>query len=127
MIPTLQSVVTFDNPENPAAQQRVKVARAASRQLKLEIIEHAVASVEELRASLGALPSGNRDAYFYIADAMIGSQTDLIIEATKAKRLPAIFSNKGAAMRGALATYGESFYALGRATAKPVKQVLLGR
>ena len=126
MIPTLRRVVTFYDPNNPAAQQAVKLARAAAPQLKLEIVEHLVASVEQLRASLGALPSGDRDAYFYISDAMVATQTDVIVEATKAKRLPAMFSNKDAAVNGALASYGESYYALGRVTAKHVRQVLLG-
>jgi putative tryptophan/tyrosine transport system substrate-binding protein len=126
MIPTLRRVVTFYNPDNPAAQQGVKLARAAGRHLTVEIIEHAVASVDELRASLGALPSGNRDAYFHIADAMVASQTDLIIDATNAKRLPAMFSSRDAVTKGALASYGESYYALGRASAKHVQQVLRG-
>lgn len=126
MIPALQRVVTLYNPDNPAAQQAAKLARSAAQQLKLEMVERGVGSVAELRASLGQLPSGNRDAFFYISDAMIASQTDLIVEATNAKRLPAMFSYKDAVIKGGLASYGESYYALGRVSAKHVQRLLLG-
>ncbi len=52
MVPRLRRVVTFYNPDNPAAQQSVKIAREAARELKLELVERPVASVEELRAGL---------------------------------------------------------------------------
>jgi len=55
MVPRLRRVVTFYNPDNPAAQQSVKIARDAARQLKRELVERPVASVEELRAGLRAL------------------------------------------------------------------------
>jgi putative tryptophan/tyrosine transport system substrate-binding protein len=126
MIPTLRRIVTFYDPDNPSAQQASKLARAAAQQLKVETIEHHVSSVEELRASLGRLPSGNKDAFFYIGDAMVGAQTDLIIAAAKAKRLPTMFSYKNAVINGALASYGESHEALGRVCAKHVQRLLLG-
>src|SRR4029453_14854746 len=56
MVPRLRRVVAFYNPENPAAQQALKLARDAARHLKVELVEHRVASVEELRAGLHALP-----------------------------------------------------------------------
>src|SRR5262245_39657690 len=37
MLPRLRRVVTFYSPDNPAAQQSVKIARAAARQLKIEL------------------------------------------------------------------------------------------
>jgi len=100
MIPSVRRVVTFYNPENPAA-----------------VVARPVASVEELRA-LGGLRPGEVDAYFHMPDAMVTSQTDHVVEATNAKRLPAMFNYKDAVMKGALASYGESYYALGRLSAK---------
>jgi putative ABC transport system substrate-binding protein len=57
---------------------------------------------------------------------MVGSQTNLIIETTNAKGLPGMFNYKDAVIKGALASYGESYQALGRACAKHVQRVLLG-
>jgi putative ABC transport system substrate-binding protein len=126
MIPRLRRVVTFYSPENPAAQQSVKIARDGARQLKVELLERPVASVEELRAGLRALRPGEADAFFYVADAMVASQAELIIDTARAKRLPTMFSDKGSVAKGALASYGESYYALARLSAKQVHRILLG-
>ena len=126
MVPRLRRVVTFYSPDNPAAQQSVKIARDAARQLKVELIERPVASVEELRAGLRALRPGEADAYYYVSDAMITSHAALIIEAARAKKLATMFNQRETVVMGALASYGVSYYALGRLSAKHVQRVLLG-
>ena len=126
MIPRLRRVVTFYSPDNPAAQRSMKIARDAARQLKLELVERPVASVEELRAGLRALRPGEADAFFFVGDAMVNSQEELIIDTARAKRLPTMLPYQGNVAKGALASYGESYYALGRLSAKHVQRVLLG-
>jgi putative ABC transport system substrate-binding protein len=118
--------VTFYRPDSSAAQQAVKIARDAARQLKLELVERPVASVEELRARLHAFRPGEADALLYVADALVGSQADLIIDTAREKRLPTMLQEGGSVARGALAAYGESFYTIGRLSAKHVQRVLLG-
>jgi putative ABC transport system substrate-binding protein len=119
-------VVTFYSPANPAAQTSTRLARDAARQLRLELLERPVASVDELREGLRALRPGEADALLYVADAMVASQTGLIVETALAKRLPTIFQDRWSVAKGALAAYGESYYAIGRLVAKPVQRVLLG-
>jgi putative ABC transport system substrate-binding protein len=126
MIPKLRRVVTFYGPDNPAARRSVTIARAAARQLKVELLERPVASVEELRAGLHALRPGEADAFFYVSDAMVVSQEELILDTAAAKRLPVMLSYNGNVAKGALASYGESYHALGRLSAKHVQRVLLG-
>ena len=62
----------------------------------------------------------------YVADVMVASRSELVIEIAIAKRLPMMVNERGSVLRGALAAYGESFYTIGRLTAKPVQRVLLG-
>ena len=126
MVPRLRRVLVFYNPDNPVAQRSVKIARDAARQLKLELVERHVASVEELRAGLRALQPGEVDAIGYVSEAMVTSQAELIIETAKAKRLPTMFQERGMVARGGLVSYGVSFYAIGRLSAKIVQRVLLG-
>ena len=126
MIPGLRRVVTFYRADNPAAQESVKVARDATRRLKVELMERLVASVEELRAALRVLRPGEADAYIYVSDSMVGSQAELIIETARAKKLPTMFSYKSNVVMGALASVGDSYYAIGRLSAKHVQRVLLG-
>jgi len=126
IIPGLRRVVTFYDPENPAAQESAKLAREAARYLKVELLERPVASVEELRAGLRALQPGEADALLYVSDAMVGSQAQLIIDTARAKRLPTMLSHKTSVAKGALASVGDSYYAIGRLSAKHVQRVLLG-
>jgi putative ABC transport system substrate-binding protein len=124
MLPRLRRVVTFYRRDNPS--QALKRVRDAARQLKLGLVERPVGSVEDLRAGLRALRPGEADAFFYIGDAMVFSQAELIIDTAKAKRLPTMFQDKETAARGALASYGLSYYTIGRLSAKLVQRVLLG-
>jgi ABC-type uncharacterized transport system substrate-binding protein len=126
MIPGLRRVVTFYSPDNPAARRSVTIARDTARSLKVELVERPVTSVDELRAGLRALRRGEADAIFFVSDAMVNSQQELILDTAKAKKLPIMLPYEGSVAKGALASYGESYYALGRLTAKPVQRVLLG-
>ena len=57
---------------------------------------------------------------------MVASQSDLIVEAALAKRLPTMFQDRWSVAKGALAAYGESYDAIGRLSAKFVQRILLG-
>jgi putative ABC transport system substrate-binding protein len=126
LVPTLRRVVVFYRPDSPVAQQSVQLARDAARQLRLELVERPVASVEELQAGVRALRPREADALLYVADAMVASPAALIIETARAKRLPTMFSERWSVTRGALAAYGESYAAIGRLSAKTVQRILLG-
>jgi len=126
MIPRLRRVVIFYNPDNPLSQVSVKVARDAARQLKVELLERRVASVEELRAGLRALRAGEADAFCPMTDNLVISQTALVIETARAKKLPTMFSEPDSVVKGGLAGYGVSYYAMGRLSAKYVQRILLG-
>ena len=126
MAPRTRRVLVLYNPENPAAQRSAKMAREAARHLKMELVERPIASVEELRAALRALRPGEVDAIGWVSDAMVQSQAELIIETARAKRLPTMVPDKESVVKGALASYGESYYTIGRLSAKHVQRVLLG-
>jgi putative tryptophan/tyrosine transport system substrate-binding protein len=126
IIPSIHKVVTFYDRSNEVAMQAVKLAREAARQLKIEITERPVASVEELQQAFNSLDRNSADAFFYVSDAMVTSQSDFIIDAAKAKKLPSMFSEPQLVTRGALAGYGVSLYDEGRLSAKYIQRILSG-
>jgi putative ABC transport system substrate-binding protein len=126
MVPGLRRVGVFYNPDNPVARQSVKIARDAARQLKLELVERHVASVEELRAGLRALQPGEVEAIGYVSEAMVTSHAELIIETARAKRLATMFQAREIVAKGGLVSYGVSLKTIGRLSAKFVQRVLLG-
>ena len=126
MVPRLRRVVIFYNPDNLNTQPRMKVVRDAARQLKVELLERRVTSVEELRAGLRALRPGEADAYFSMPDSMVISQTALVLDTARARKLPTMFLEQESVAQGGLASYGVSYDALGRLAAKYVQRILLG-
>ena len=126
ILPDLRRVVTFYDPSNEVALRAAKSAREAAHQLKVEVVERQVASVEELRLGLRALKADEADAYFYINDAMMASQAQSVIDAARAKKLPTMFQEPSLVAQGALVSYGVSYHEVGRLSAKYVQRVLAG-
>jgi ABC-type uncharacterized transport system substrate-binding protein len=126
ILPELHRVVTFYNPGNEFALLAAKTAREAARQLKIELVERHVASVEELRRGVNALKAHEADAYFYTNDAMVSSQAQLIIDTARARKLPTMFHEPSYVTQGALIGYGVSYYEVGHLSAKYVQRILAG-
>ena len=126
MMPRLRRVVIFYSPDNPAAQISMRIARDAAGRLQVKLVERPVDSVEALRAGLRALRPGEADAFIYASDAMIVSQEELFLDTSRAKKLPTMLSYQGNVSKGALASYGENRFTLGRLAAQHIQRVLLG-
>ncbi len=126
MLPDLHRVVTFYDPGNATAMAAAKSAREAARQLKIELVERHVASVDELRRGLIALKPEEADAYFYTNDAMVVTQAQFIIDTARTKKLPTMFGVPSVVAQGALAGYGVSYFEVGRLSAKYVQRILTG-
>jgi len=126
ILPKLSRVVTFYNPGDRVAPEAAKLAREEAGRLGLKFIERHVSSVEELRKVLQALKPGEADAYFYVPDVMVIGQVQLIIDTAKAKKLATMFHERSLVTNGALASYGQNYYEIGRVSAKYVQRVLSG-
>lgn len=125
-LPGLRRVVTFYNPGNEVALVSMNLAREAAAQLKIEIVERRVASVEELRLALSTLDTKNTGAFYYVSDGMISSQGQLIVDTARARKLPTMFHEHSLVAHGALASYGVSYHEVGRVSARYVQQILAG-
>jgi putative ABC transport system substrate-binding protein len=126
IVPKLRKVVTFYDSGNEVALAAAKAGREAARQLKVEVVERPVASVEELRLGLMALKAEDADAYYYTSDAMATSQAQFIIDTARAKKLPTMGYEQSLVAQGTLVSYGVSYYEIGRLSAKYVQRVLTG-
>jgi putative tryptophan/tyrosine transport system substrate-binding protein len=126
ILPTLRRVVAFYNPDRGTGSENAKLAREAARQLRVDIVERHVTSVEQLRTALDRLKTGEVDAYFYVGDAMVVSQAQVIVDTLNAKRIPTMFHERSIVAKGALAGYGVNYREVGRLSAKHVQRVLTG-
>jgi putative ABC transport system substrate-binding protein len=126
IVPKLGRVVTFYDPGNKVAVEAAQMARGEAKRLGLRFIERQVRSADELRAGLQGLKTGEAEAFFYLPDTMIVSEAQSIIETAKVKRLATMFQDESVVVQGALASYGQNYYEIGRLSAKQVQRVLSG-
>ena len=126
IVPKLRRVVTFYDPSNPVTREASRLGRDEARRLRVEFVERHVASVQEFQAGLLALKTKEFDGFLLVADAMVLSQSQLIIDMTRAKRLPTMFWEEGSVINGGLASYGVSYHEAGRLSAKYIQRVLTG-
>jgi len=124
--PKVRRIVTFYSPSNPVTGISVKSAQEAARRLGIEVVEHQIRSVEELRSGLETIKTDEADSLFIVSDALVISQAQLVVDAAKKRRLPSMFTDPTPVETGGLASYGVSYYAIGRAAAKYVYRLLLG-
>jgi putative ABC transport system substrate-binding protein len=126
ILPKASRVLTFYDPGNRLATESAQLGREEAKRLGLKFMERQLVSIEELKKALQALKAGEADAYFYTPDAMVTGQAQLIIDTAKAKKLATMFHEKSLVAKGALASYGQSYYEIGRLSAKYVQKVLSG-
>jgi putative ABC transport system substrate-binding protein len=126
LVPGITRVISFYNPNSTGSLQSVKMVRAASPRLKVELVEKPVGSVAELRDALQKLTKADGDAIFFLADAMTISQAAQIIAAANAQKMPTMLAEQTSIDKGALASYGVSYYVCGRLAAKLVQRIMQG-
>jgi ABC-type uncharacterized transport system substrate-binding protein len=126
ILPKASRVLTFYDPGNRLATESANLGREEAKRLGVKFMERQLVSVEELKKALQALKAGEADAYFYTPDAMVTGQAQLIIDTAKAKKLATMFHEQSLVAKGALASYGQSYYEIGRLSAKYVQKVLTG-
>jgi putative ABC transport system substrate-binding protein len=127
LLPALRRIVTFHNPANPVARLALEEARSATRLLGIDLVDHPVASLADIRARLPLLSAAaHADAYFFVSDSMVTSHGTLIAETATAVKLPTMAYELELVAKGALAGYGLNYREIGRLTAKYVSRMLSG-
>lgn len=126
ILPRASRVITFYNPAERVAVEGATLARDEGKRIGIKLIERHVGSIDELKSELQKLKTGEADAFFFTPDPMVGTQSQLIIDTAKAKKLPSMFQEQTMAAQGALASYGQNYREIGRLSAKYVQRVLAG-
>jgi putative ABC transport system substrate-binding protein len=102
LVPGLGRVVTFYDPGAGVAPENARLGRVAAGQLRVELVERQVGSIEELRLGLQGLKPGEVQAYFHTPGYTVTRQALLIIDAAKAKKLPTMFHESSLVAKGPL-------------------------
>jgi putative tryptophan/tyrosine transport system substrate-binding protein len=126
LMPGLRRIVTFYDPGNRTAMLSLELARDAAQRLGIALTAEPVRSKEEIRERLRALGTEDAEAFVFTPDAMVNSQSSLILERTGALRMAAASVRVDLVHDGALIGYGFSYRDLGRRAASYVSRILAG-
>ena len=126
ILPKISRVLTFYDPGSRVAVEGSALAREEAKRLGIKLIERHVRSVEEVKAETQKFKTGDADAFLFTPDPMVGSQSQMIIDMAKTKKLPTMFQEQTLVAQGSLASYGQNYREIGRMSAKYVQQILNG-
>lgn len=127
IIPGVRRLYIFYDSNDKFSLENFAVARKAAEKLGLEVVERGVKSSVELKKSLGGLQKGEGDVLFQVADDLIEGEADFIFETAREKKLPTMFNEEVWAIKGALSSYGPSYYQMGAQAAGLVDKILKGQ
>jgi putative ABC transport system substrate-binding protein len=126
IVPNLRRVHIFYDDNNRFSPENFAAAQKGATKLKLEVIEHPVKTVDELKSSLTLMQAKQGDAIFHVSDDLVESQAAAVFEEAKKQRLATMFHEEIWASKGSLATYGPDYYEMGRQAARLAQKIIKG-
>jgi putative ABC transport system substrate-binding protein len=124
LLPTLQRVLVPYDVDDPELMEPLQALRATAARLGIDLVERAVHTQEEARQVIMAARQGEVDGIL-----PVGGRWNIpgyALQASLQHHLPTLFSRDWMAAYGGLASYGPSWYGLGRQAARLLAKILQG-
>lgn len=122
VVPTAKTLgVVYNSGEDNSVTQVAWVKEAAAG-LGLEVKESSASTTADVQQATEAL--GNVDAIYIPTDNTVVSSMSAVLTVTEAKQIPVFGAEGGTVAAGAIATYGISYYELGRQTGEQAVRIL---
>ncbi len=125
VVPDLKRVLFPYNATDTNSAAGAKVYREAAHRLGIELVERAVRTEEEARATLAQIRMGDVDGILRPASNSLNIP-GFILEASSRQAIPTMFNGAFWVEQGALASYGPDPYETGRQAARLVGKILKG-
>ena len=126
ILPNLKRVHILYDSNNPFSKTSFAAAKKEATRLSLDVVEHTVKTVDELKSVVGALQQRDGDAIFQVSDDLVESQADAIFEAARRLGLPTMFDGADWAPKGSMASYGANYHRMGRQAAAMIDKIFKG-
>ncbi len=124
LIPTLKRVLVPYDADDPHLLEQLKALRATASRLGIELVERAVHTQEEARQVIMATRKGKVDGILPAGGRL--NISGYALQASLQHHIPTMFSRAWMAEYGGLASYGPSWYGLGRRAARLVDKIMRG-
>ena len=127
MIPNLERIYIFYDANNESSREDFARSKTAATQLGIQTVGYGVKAADELRTTIARLQNKEGEALFHIPDDLVEGEADYIFDVLRQKKLPSMFNDDQWASQGALASYGPSYYQMGRQAVQLVEKILRGQ
>ena len=124
MLPGLKRIVLVYDASAPGAKEAMRRNRDAARQVGITLIERAVKSEAEARATIAAARKSEDGVIS--GGAMTFNIPGVVLDAALQQRIPTMFNASFFAERGALSSYGPDLYESGRQAARIMDKIIKG-
>jgi len=126
MLPGLQRVITIRRAGYGPSEKSMPEVRAAAERLRIEVVDWALNSRDELKAKLAGLSHDASAGILILPDSFSISSLDLIVPASIAQGVPVFGQQDYMAYWGAIAAYGPSTYQAGGRVARYIDKIVKG-
>lgn len=125
LVPAAGTVGLMYSSSEANSKFQIELAKRECEALGLQYVEATVSSTNEIQQVAQSLV-GKVQAVYIPTDNMLASGMKTVTMVTNQAKIPVIVGESGPLQNGGLATYGISFYRLGRQTAEMAVKVLKG-
>ncbi|MGE5587855.1 MAG: ABC transporter substrate-binding protein [Clostridia bacterium] len=123
LVPTAQRVGIIYNAGETNSVVQVNLAKEAAPALGIELVEATASSTSGVYEAAQSLV-GRVDAIYVPTDNTVVSALESVIKVAEESTIPVVVGEEDGVRRGALATVGIDYYALGKQTAKMAAKIL---
>lgn len=123
LVPTAQRVGIVYNAGETNSVVQVNLAKEAAPALGIELVEATASSTSGVYEAAQSLV-GRVDAIYVPTDNTVVSALESVIKVAEDSKIPLVVGEEDGVRRGALATVGIDYYALGKQTAKMAVKIL---
>jgi putative tryptophan/tyrosine transport system substrate-binding protein len=106
ILPRAARIAILANPENPNTASVVRATEMAARQQQIELDVIDIRDPTQLEGAFTKLTLQRADAFLLVADPMLYSQSQRIVEMAARHRLPTAYETRAFPDRGGLLSYG---------------------
>jgi putative ABC transport system substrate-binding protein len=124
LIPSLSRVLVPYEANAAYLAEQLTALRVAAQHLNITLLEHAVRTQEEARQVILTTPKEAMDGILPVGGGL--NISGYALQASLQRHIPTLFSRDWMAEYGGLASYGPSWYALGKQAAGLVDKIIQG-
>lgn len=126
LVPEAKTVGMLYNSSEANSKLQVDMAKAVGETLGLTCVDYTVSNANEIQQVVESAV-GKVDAFYAPTDNVIANAMVTVAQAAEAAGIPVICGEEGMVNNGGTATYGLSYYNLGKLTATQAVDILSGK